>query len=408
MKQMTDEIIYILDGQSLPEDLIKNFDLSVENGDYKFKSNNIISCDFVGFVTNKDGKLLVSLPKHYEILDNSITNLGLHDIHLLFNVLLAYSKQMDNNRSDLNDKVQTSYPFNAFFEILEYYKKYGLYREIEKSTKAGYSGNISWKDTIRKSTKIFNNNNLIFLPLQVKKQLTKEVFLSDCMAFALTYTINQFPYFIEDRVSIIQPSNFDFWNNKQYVVQKLIQIHSELFKDIHKNLVRSLIDFYSNIGNNGKFYLKHNKFQNIWESMITKYLNKYFVSVGLDGLQFDTNQKKSEVHFYKHNEKIDLARGFELNPDHYYINPNKSVQYIFDSKYYEAISSLNYKQVSYHTLMKYRAKETYSALIAPIEDSKQEFSRKHIETTDTSGHILIWEHYLSIKKVMLTFLNSNI
>lgn len=407
MNKAVDEVVFILDGGIINEQIITEFDLSQEYGDYECKSDKKLYCNFVGFIANYDGKLLVALPKHYEDLSKFANDVGISDIKNLFKVIMTYKKLMSNNVGIDGNLINSTYPFEAFYGILDYYKKFGLYREKEKVTKPGYSGKISWRDTIRKSTKIFDNNNLLFFPLQVKKEFDKEVFLSECMMFALSYTIDRFSFFIEERVPWRQPENFDFWNNKQFVIQKLYQIRKGIFKDIHQRLVQSLIIFFSNLNNDGTFHLKHNKFENIWEIMVADYLNKHFELVDDDGLHFNVQQKKSTVVFTKHNEKIDIARGFELNPDHYYLSQDNSVQYIFDAKYYQSIDSLNYKQVSYVTLMKYKAKETHSALIAPIEDSrKNSTSKKHVETINESGHILIWEHYLSVKEVMNSFLNQ--
>ena len=109
--------------------------------------------------------------------------------------------------------------------------------------------------------------------------------------FALSYTIDRFSFFIEERVPWRQPKNFDFWNNKQFVIQKLYQIRKGIFKDIHQRLVQSLIIFFSNLNNDGTFHLKHNKFENIWEIMVADYLNKHFELVDDDGLHFNIQQK---------------------------------------------------------------------------------------------------------------------
>ncbi|MVX59705.1 LlaJI family restriction endonuclease [Streptococcus danieliae] len=401
--------VFVIDGEILSQSIINEFDLDIRLGDYKYNTYGVSYCNFVGFVINRDGDILISFPKHYEDLKNPNVNINSSDIRTLFQVIMLYTKRTDTdylNREVIND-IRCSFPFQAFYEVLDYYKRFGLYREIEQVTKPGYTGKISWKETIRKSRKVFDENNLLFLPLQISKNYSKEVFLSDCMSFVLTYTIRNFPLFIEEQVPLIQSNNFDFWNNRQFVLQKLNQIKQGIFKDSDKKLVHALINFFSNINHHGWCDLKHYNFQNIWETMVEVYLNKCFVDVRSDGLFFDIHQLESSVMFTKHNEKIDIARGFELNPDHYFIKNDRSEQYIFDSKYYRKISSLNYKQVSYHSLMKHKAKVTHSALITPIEDSKKfGYSRKHIETSGQDGDMLIWEHYLSVKEVMDVFLRT--
>ena len=132
-----------------------------------------------------------------------------------------------------------------------------------------------------------------------------------------------------------------------------------------------------------------------------------------EGLVFITDGDK-KLKFQKTTERVDSAREFRLQPDHYATETDskaRSIQYIFDAKYYNEITDLNYKQVSYHAFLRNQADITHSALIAPTEPkSELKGSRKHLEMNsdyynNLEEKIIIWEHYLPIKEVMEDYLN---
>lgn len=423
MPKRKSKIVFQIDGQPLLEENRKSFSLSAENRDFKFYQKKKPTISFVGIVIRPDGEVLVSLPKHY--CNPERDSIGEHDAELLFRVLLKQQEKEGYKYSADSDDFESSYPFQAFYNILKYYKQYGLYRESYEITKPGYQGNISWKDTIRKSSHIINRGNLIFVPLRIKKNLDRDVFLSECMSFALTYTIDTFPFLIKEKVSLTRTNKLDFWNNKTYVIKRLRKIQGEVFKDILKKLIRDLINFYSELDNTGSISIKHYNFKLAWESMVEAYLRKHFVGinnstgpsasgdVSKEGLVFVKNNGK-KLAFQKTTEHIDKARNFRLQLDHYAMetdSESRSIQYIFDAKYYNEINGLDYKQVSYHAFLRNQANITHSALIAPSEPhSKLIGSRKHLEMASkyydrSEDKIIIWEHYLPIKEVMEDYLN---
>jgi llaI.3 like protein len=423
MPKRKSKIVFQIDGQPLLEENRKSFSLSAENRDFNFYRKNQPINNFVGIVIRPDSEVLVSLPKHY--YNPKSDSIGEHDAELLFRVLLKQQVKEGYKYSADSDDFEISYPFQAFYNILKYYKQYGLYRESYEITKPGYQGKISWKDTIRKSSNIINRGNLIFVPLHIKKTLDRDVFLSECMSFALTYTIDTFSFLIKEKVSLTRSEKLDFWNNKTYVIRRLRKIQGEMFKDIHKKLIRDLINFYSELDNSGSVFIKHYNFELVWESMVESYLRKHFVGINnsedgisnvrcsKEGLVFIKNGDK-KLKFQKTTEHVDSARKFRLQPDHYATETDskaRSIQYIFDAKYYNEITDLNYKQVSYHAFLRNQADITHSALIAPTEPhGKLMGSRKHLEMNpnyynNIEEKIIIWEHYLPIKEVMEDYLN---
>ncbi|MFR4962255.1 MAG: hypothetical protein ACLUCE_00035 [Streptococcus sp.] len=69
--------------------------------------------------------------------------MGISDIKNLFKVIMTYKKLVSNNVGIDGNLINGTYPFEAFYGILDYYKKFGLYREKEKVTKPGYASGKS-------------------------------------------------------------------------------------------------------------------------------------------------------------------------------------------------------------------------------------------------------------------------
>lgn len=416
-------IIYGQDGESVNQ--LQRDCITIEKGDTKYiKDERREVYDFVGFILN-DKNILSIFPKHY-FLESEISDFNLKkldkeaDIKLLFEVILKYinaektstnaSKYIGNNIDYVSD-----YPFAAFFGIYNYYRRYGIYQENEINIKPGTYGKVSWKDTIQKSQKLISGGNIIFSPLYVKNKNKQHVFLSDCMAFIIDYTIEKFPYFLSFPRTKHKKSKFDYLANLDFVIKQLYAIKPLLFKDIHRELIDNIINFfeeYSKSSNGGAIHIKINYFNKIWERMVEKYLNDFFVGVDEvnDKLLFDKRITKSLVTFNRKTFCIDDSpHKYKIEPDHYGVSDN--IQYIFDSKYYYNVSNLNYKQFSYNELLSPIigcGSKTYSALILPGNESK---SSLHLSLNSAfvggkTSCTKIIEQYLDIKEIMINYVRS--
>ncbi|WP_339181051.1 hypothetical protein [Oceanobacillus sp. FSL W7-1293] len=400
-----DNLVFQIDGEVIDPKIIEKFNLRGFSRNLRFSYKlNAEVINFVGFII-KNKEMLVVLPKHYagkgDLLDYS-------DVKLLFQILLKEQSKNVNKYIGSIKEFESSFPFKAFYSIYNYYQMYGLYKEDEKVIKPGYNGKISWKDTIRHSNNVISNGNLIYIPFFVQETKNRQVYLSECMAFAINYTLRTYPYFVKGTILKGQFSNFDFLGNRKHVIDNLKKIYSDMFSDKNKRLVKDLIDFYSNLPQGGNIKIVHYNFELVWESMVEKYLNDYFNDLGESGLQFEYKRYENQTnHFTKKKFRVDEAHpNHRLEPDHYLYTNN--IQYIFDAKYYSHINELNYKQVAYHALLKKKAKRTYSALLLPTSGENR--SRIHFELakefyTTPEGSIEIFEHYLNIKEVMENYLD---
>lgn len=404
----------------------------VDNKDiFHFKPNDIrytISgvqvYNFVGFIIENNNMLAV-FPKHYFDSEEKLKNIN--SIKNLFEVIKKYTllestKAKADKYIGLENNFQSDYPFAEFYKIYDYYKRYGIYKEEQFIYNKNSNGKISWKRTIQKSNKVISNGNLIYVPLILRKQNFQADFISECMLFVINYTIKNFSFFLDLKPIDKNINKFDFLSNKKYVIKKLQEERSHIFKDNQVQLINNLIKFFEQLESmpkGGSIHFKINHFNLVWEAMIQKYLNDYFYGVNIfnNNIIFDYTKRMQEERFeYQKHFKIDASDNkFEIIPDHYY--ENEEAIYIFDSKYYIKIRELNYKQFAYTIMIgnsktgkdKYgNKKKLYSALLLP--GSREH--KMHIILTDeyaqlNEGCNKIIEQYIDVNSVMLNYLNKN-
>ena len=407
-------------GQDRESILPESCGVPIEPGDYKYiKQEKRKVYDFVGFIIN-DTDTLAVFPKHFynesELSGlNSTTSNQLEDVSLLFQVLCKYiysdlkSSKADRYYGSIPE-YEADYPFNAFFEVYDYYKKYGIYFQEDNNIVRGQNGKVSWKHTVQKANVVVSNGNLLFIPLYSKKKNIKNDFISECMIFVINHTIENFPFLLDLSPVSGVPRNNNLINNRTCILKMLHQEKNHMFKDIHKKLVSALIEFFEEFDSKkhgGNIHLKINYFKNIWQTMVNKYLNECFIGISAteDEILFDDSLPESAVSFDKKTIHIDDSdNDFYIELDHYGITANE--QFIFDSKYYFELSDLNYKQFTYDVILDYNANisrkiKTYSALLLP-GDNKNGF---HFRLKPVFGKLAEKDHeiinqYLNVKKIM--------
>lgn len=418
----------IQDGTLLEPDVRQKFgsffnyrDISgKEKGDY---------INFVGFIISEDNTL-VSFPKHFISEDQKdyITHepIKLREyMNLLFQTILKYSKKNNEKHIGVKNDLNEGYPFQSFFEIYDYYKKYGLFTNEREIKHFGYQGNISWKDSLRKSPIVINNNNILYIPLVIKNKVHDYVFISKCMAYVINSTMDRFSVFLNLNKVPLDIYDIDF-NNRDFIMSTLRKLKHSLFKDIHKRLIDNLITFFEHEkhGTNS-IQIKIYTFNLIWEELVNDFLNKYFLKI--DHSTNDIIFRKTETYnvFHKptiYPDNIDKGKikgednflGYSLEPDSYFIKD--SCRYIFDAKYYQNIKSLNYKQISYYFLLKWYESninsegiktpvKTYNALILPTEAEYKRDTHFLLNTdfNEDEEEFMIIEYYLNVINLMRSY-----
>ena len=401
---MADKIYYKMDGYPIETYLIEEFDLKNQPRNLRYSSTKeCYVLNFVGFVFKND-KMLVVFPKNYTSIDK-IGLLDERDMTILFNTLIKH--QLDKNQQYMGEfkDYKSTYPFKSFFDIYKYYLSYGLYKEINDIVKPGYNGKVSWKTTIRKAQVIQSDNSFILVPLYVKKSNSDQVFLTECMAYVINYTINKFSAFLSLKLVSNINIQWELFKNKEFIISRLQATISKTFKDKEKKLISSLIDFFKGKFEGGDMVFKRYNFEIVWESMVEKYLNNYFVEMKNGLPVFNDNSIVKEFSFKSKSftvNTLDKYKRHKIRPDHYYIDGDN--QYIFDSKYYVNLEELNYKQIAYYSILKSKSKgNTFNALILPTSNksSSEEYFELADEFYDLEGdRISIAAVHLNIKNVM--------
>ncbi|QUR95158.1 hypothetical protein [Macrococcoides canis] len=419
MKHKTNYII-LQDGVAISKEFENKYKDIFSFADFRYKENDIVT-DFVGFVTHNND-VFVSFPKHfYSDIELKEDNKNIYlnkDIKLLFNCIRKAILKKTLTSIGINDDLNKDYPMRAFFQIYEYYQKYGLYYDEIKTQKLGGTGKVNWNKTIKRSPVIISNGNIIFNPLITNSNQKNAVFISECMAFAINSTIEKFSF-------ILNYSKVDFdignigWDNKELIINKLRSVLSETFKDYQKKLIMNLIEFFEHRKSGNKtIRMTINSFNLIWEQILENYLNCYFTGMSEDGyLNFSENKNKKIMKFTKTSEVTDLSdNGYAVEPDYYYFGPNYKL--ILDAKYYDEVKGLNYKQASYYFLLKHHNVniekfnnwKTYNILLLPTSRSQNHEQNRRIhyiqkeEYNRDESKFNIKEQYFNIRFLMNRFL----
>ncbi|PTJ82206.1 hypothetical protein BU051_12335 [Staphylococcus simulans] len=404
---------FIQEGNVIPLNLFYKFEDAFEREDY-YLAKNLFKSSFTGIIV-KGNEILISFPKHFlkfKSIDGLYFDHPLRKYYtqLLLKVIIKSATKKSDRSIGIAKDAFSSFPFKSFYEIYQYYKNFGLYKETINKLKYGYTGKINWKKTIEKSPTVLNKKSVIYLPMVIQEEAEKDVFITKCMAYAIDTTAELLKDIIKFKKTELDTSDVNFSNN-DLILKKLHFYSREVFKDHEKRLLKNLITFFNNIdGGNGQIFIKVNTFSLIWQEMIESYLNNYFVVIDAkeQSLMFSKKKLRFPTGFKSKTFIPDASFEdvYSLELDHY-LNTKDSV-YIFDSKYYNKIYSLDYKQVSYYYLTKnleeHKKKHIYNALISPkdLEETDPSNYKIHFKLKKEYGDdtFLITEQYLKMIEVM--------
>lgn len=388
----------VKDGDPISKEIVSKWNIEknciVANGQYRV--------NFVGFILKKNA-IFLSFPKHYNhggMSDNELLVIMKKIVEVIFR------NRSSVGSSDIGDKDE--FPVLAYKNILNYYKKYGIYHSYRKFTKTGYQGKINWKKTIANSNKVIQENGIIFFPFINNIKKREHVFLSECMKFVFAEVFNEYREILNNLLPFKYDNiSYNFANyQKTYIELNIIK--NRYFKDTEKALINSLIMYFHwKSSNKNNFKMITSKFDIYWEQMINRYLNGKFSGYANNKIIWGDNSNKFV--FESKHENLETnntknspgynGRSFSITLDHYCMDKDNKVIYVFDSKYYTDITSLNYKQLVYHYHMKenYKDYEVINGLFIP---SAQIYTtRMHLDRRDIDN-ILIMEHYVNLEEVL--------
>lgn len=415
------EIDVIQDGMKFDDALVEKYRLYGKDFKYTYSNEdkkNIYYSNFVGIVrSDKEDTILLSMPKHYM---NIKSFNGLSEKKKLMHIRRII-KSIDKTIYDSeytqykhSKDVEGSFSFESYNAIYSYYQTYGLYHDKEYYLKKGYGGHIEWKKTISKSNKYLINGKLVMIPLLNRKKYQHANIITECMIFVFNYTRKVYGYFMElpntDEVHIFG-INKNILNNINGTINKLLKVRAEIFKDNEKKLVDNLILFLKRVNSvthKTKQSIKDYQYEYVWEKAVESYLNNNFNKFSNGNLIY-SDEAINRYKFQKHSEHYDEAHpSNSMEPDHYYYDKKNNELYLFDSKYYVNLDSLNYKQLIYHILFKNRTQATtvYNALIMPTEEENN--TRIHVKVLPDflreEEEVIIYLHELNTVTVIKQFI----
>ena len=256
-------------------------------------------------------------------------------------------------------------------------------------------------------------NGVVLTSFIVKSQKKIETIITHAIITAINFTAQVFSTFLK-----IEPIENGYIENiylekPEIILNELMVLKSNVYKDIHISLIDSLIKFYKNIPAGGTIQFKHYNFEIIWEEMVHYYLCNHFIGFENSKLKFsDTPDFVNK--FEKHKEvQINSAFRFKnIILDHYY--QTDKFQYLFDSKYYIEVKEMNFKQISYGFSLKNMIKpfnETGVTTVNVLFLPGNKEQNIHFALTDDLSYCdgfnnLIFEYYIDVELLIMLYTNS--
>lgn len=262
---------------------------------------------------------------------------------------------------------------------------------------------------------MINKDNLIIFPFYLEKSSDTYVFLTECMQYVLEDGYNVYGKYFNEGIPYKFESSIKekISNSLDNVIDKLISVSRNHFKDIEKKLIKNLIDYFKwKVNASNTTLLLTTTFDSYWSLLVHTYINKNFYGLDKNGtfiFKYNCNKhnfSREVSHNIESLKARETSRKFSVRYDH--IEVTEDNMYLFDSKYYQEIDGLNYKQFSYDVISRthYNRVETINnSLILPTDG--ESYAKVHLDTRDIKGPssgILIMENYLNVKEVISNYL----
>lgn len=341
--------------------------------------------DFVGLrYDGEQKKFFIDFPIGYNnesLKDNSISEkekdkLLRKDILNLLHVLSGSESNNQTSRADfLSKKTENEIPLYAYLHVLNYYLKYGYYRQKEIVYKTQKSGKVAWRKTIKNISPIVSENNIAYLDFIIKKEsMTDNELLSRINKYCVYEAFKNIGCLFTSFI----PQNPQIKCREKLFISVLKNKIAKTYNDKDRILflnMLEIINFSSKKHDGKKFFYGTNEFHVIWEKMVDE--------------RFGINLTKVQrSNYFPHiNWKLfseDNATRTSLIPDTIMIpNAAENKIFILDSKYYkysytkensdQPLSESVPKQVIYGDKIKLNNKDKtiYNAFILPHDGSSE-------------------------------------
>ncbi|MBY8908261.1 hypothetical protein K6L05_00490 [Salinicoccus roseus] len=418
------DIIVVKEGEILSKDFLRTYKGDI--GKYfvkNYKDDTLVNLkvDFVGFLIQKNEYSIVSFPKNYYVSNDTVTK---EDLNILLKILENSNKLLSGSSDNLTE--HTNFPYRAYKNVLLYYMNFGLYVEHEKKFNKNVNNKLNWQATMKYSNKIITKEaNLIFLPFYSDENIKNLNLITESMIYVLNDGYLNFGKYF-NQGEYLQNHNFGrIFGDIERVIAELNRLKFSTFKNSSRKLIDSLILYLRWRGQKGNdIIFATQNFNLYWEFIVEKYLNNFFVFDEFNKkIKFEEHEERESFNKIEHNIEVDnrQSRGFKVIFDHLCVDNENKKAFLFDSKYYNRITGLDYKQFSYYfslldylyreyeidgSSVSYNEYDIYNGLIIPSEEYREVI---HLDTRNERQHeflrsAFIVEFYLPIKDILKWYL----
>lgn len=415
-------ITHLLDGEEI--DISTFRDLEIRNlltfeDVTPLKDKSRVRLNFVGFSINQNEEAVAVFPKHFEF-DNAPV---LDSFAPVFRAIQRANSDSATSswgkEPSFTDPamIDCNFPFGAFYQIYAYYQQYGLHLD-EVRVDSPAKGKINWKKTLSQAT--FYPINKAIVPFPLRRESTTRIshLITDAMVYAINHTINLFGPLVNLAPIPYQTSIQPVAQNYALVSRGLRQLRAQTFNDRVVELIDSLIDYFDQASPGCGYYFKVRNFAFVWQSAVSLFLKKKFVALDGSNIPVFSEVIPDEDRF----SNLIIRNINEIRPeqyvdiDHFWLDQSRKIQYVFDAKYYNTVSDLNYKQIFYTLIcgldLATQGVSTVSALILPSRGFR---SKTHFSLSERFARQLkvqnptldIQEIYLDCRTVICHFESSD-
>lgn len=377
---------HLLDGQEIDISTFKDLeirDLLTFEDVTPLKDKSRVRLNFVGFSINQNDEAVAVFPKHFEFDNTSVLDSFAPVFRAIQRansdaVTSSWGKDPSSTDPAITD---CNFPFRAFYQIYAYYQQYGLHLD-EVRVDSSAKGKIYWKKTLSQATFYPIKKAIVPFPLRRESSVRISHLITDAMVYAINHTINLFGPLINLAPIPYQTSIQQGAQNYGLVSRGLRQLRAQTFNDRVVELIDSLIDYFNQANPGSGYYFKIRNFAFVWQSAVSSFLKKEFVALDASNVPVLSEVSADDDRF----SNLIIRNVNEIRPeqyvdiDHFWLDQSRNIQYVFDAKYYNNVSDLNYKQIFYTLIcgldLATQGVSTVSALILPSRGfrSKTHFS----------------------------------
>ena len=346
--------------------------------------------EFVGLKIERN-VITVTFPIGYRI-EEKIVETPMNDNNTILDIKILM-KCLDLTNMDHFEEGVEKFSFSSAFYIIDYYLKYGLYKNRSKQSKLNKNGTINWKKTFNNTEPIYLRGNIIYKDIYTRTPIKEENILTAIQKYCLAISTKIIGWIYG--MDPIKTEKINLSTNEM-----LYHLNKELYstnEDNKKKFIKEMIHLIS--GTNTIGILENNEvaigryyFDKVWEKLLKKELYLTF------------KEYNCLPNTYYVDSKNNIIMNKNLYPD--MIIKEKDTIIIIDAKYYQLNSlppsSDICKQLFYSQFIRHRnRKNKIINLFLLPKDLKQEYEYYgYAASEQTKKDERIMTYYIDTKSVL--------